>query len=810
MFRYTNLILLLLLLPLSVLGQDKKDPDRIAIGDTTLSELPDFATIKGSITDQDDNPVDGASILVEEKQIGTTSDAKGKYILTMAPGNYTIRFSFLGREPVVKKVALYSNGELNVQLRETSLDMEEIIVEGNQYDDNVGGVITGVENVTIREMEEIPVLLGEVDVVNTLKLLPGVSTVGEGASGFNVRGGRTDQNLVLMNGAHLFNSSHVIGLFSVFNPDIIESFTLFKGHIPARYGGKLSSVLDVNLRDGNFEAFKLQGGIGIAASRLTFEGPIGENTSYLAAGRATYSDWVLGLAKEPDISGSDASFYDTNLQLTHRFNDLNTATVSYYRSYDNFQFSDQFGYSWGSRLFNFNWTSLTGNNFASSLSAVYGTYSSSYFDPSGVESFNLENGIDYLNLKENILYEISPNQSLNAGLEWNFYDGLPETVEPYNGQSSISADEIAKEQGREMAAYISDDITLGELQVSLGLRYSLYQNLGPGQVFIYEPGQPRSTDTIIDTTRFSKGDVIKTYSGFEPRISARLNLGSSSSLKFSYNINRQYNHSISNSTSPTPSDIRQVSNRYIPAQTAYSYSAGYFKNFGDDTWETSAQIYYKDIDDLVEYRNFAELYLNEHMETELLSGTGKSYGLELNLEKTKGSWTGWLAYSFARTFIRIPTGDQGNINDGDWFPSSYDQPHSLTLVAKRRLGEKSAFAVNLTYKTGRPITAITSSYNTGSTSIPVFSDRNEYRIPNYFRVDVSFTVAENIWKNRTVDPNRRYKDSMTIAFYNIFSRDNAFSVFYRRPEDAASLIPKAYKLSVLGAFIPSVTYNFSF
>ncbi|HKL17595.1 MAG TPA: carboxypeptidase-like regulatory domain-containing protein, partial [Halalkalibaculum sp.] len=519
MFQYTNLILLLLLLPLSVLGQDKKDPDRIVIGDATLSELPDFATIKGSITDQDDNPVDGASILVEEKQIGTTSDAKGKYILTMAPGNYTIRFSFLGREPVVKKVALYSNGELNVQLRETSLDMEEIIVEGNQYDDNVGGVITGVENVTIREMEEIPVLLGEVDVVNTLKLLPGVSTVGEGASGFNVRGGRTDQNLVLMNGAHLFNSSHVIGLFSVFNPDIIESFTLFKGHIPARYGGKLSSVLDVNLRDGNFEAFKLQGGIGIAASRLTLEGPIGENTSYLAAGRATYSDWVLGLAKEPDISGSDASFYDTNLQLTHRFNDLNTATVSYYRSYDNFQFSDQFGYSWGSRLFNFNWTSLTGNNFASSLSAVYGTYSSSYFDPSGVESFNLENGIDYLNLKENILYEISPNQSLNAGLEWNFYDGLPETVEPYNGQSSISADEIAKEQGREMAAYISDDITLGELQVSLGLRYSLYQNLGPGQVFIYEPGQPRSTDTIIDTTRFSKGDVIKTYSGFEPRIS---------------------------------------------------------------------------------------------------------------------------------------------------------------------------------------------------------------------------------------------------------------------------------------------------
>lgn len=782
----------------------------MTIGDTTLSELPGFATITGTITDQDNNPVDGASILVEEKQIGTTSDTKGNYILTMAPGNYTIRFTYLGREPVTKKVRLFSNGVLNVQLRETALDMEEIIVEGNQYDDNVGGVITGVENVTIREMEEIPVLLGEVDVVNTLKLLPGVSTVGEGASGFNVRGGRTDQNLVLMNGAHLFNSSHVIGLFSVFNPDIIESFTLFKGHIPAQYGGKLSSVLNVKLREGNFDAFKLQGGVGLAASRLTFEGPIGDKTSYLAAGRATYSDWILGITKDPDISGSDASFYDTNLQLTHRFNDRNTTSLSYYRSYDNFQFSDRFGYSWGSRLYNIEWNSVISDNFASSLSAVYGTYNSSYYDPSGVDSFNLENGIDYINLKENILYEISPTQSLNVGLEWNFYDGLPETVEPYNEQSAIDTEEIAKEQGREIAAYISDDIAFGELQVSLGLRYSLYQNLGPGQVFSYESGQPRSTDTIVDTTAYSKGEIIKTYGGFEPRISARLNLSSSSSVKLSYNINRQYNHSISNSTSPTPSDIRQVSNRYIPAQTAYSYSLGYFKNFREDTWETSAQIYYKDISDLVEYKDFADLYLNEHLETELLSGTGKSYGLELNLEKTTGSWTGWLAYSFARTFVKVPVSEQGNINIGKWFPSSYDQPHSLTLVAKRRLGEKSAFAVNLTYKTGRPITAITSSYNTGSTSIPVFSDRNEYRIPNYFRVDVSFTVAENIWKNRTVDPNRRYKDSMTIAFYNIFSRDNAFSVFYRRPEDASSFIPKAYKLSVLGALIPSVTYNFSF
>lgn len=797
-------------LPILLYGQAGESDERIIIGDSTLSELPALATISGFVTDRETNPVDGASILVEEKQIGTTSDPKGRYILTIAPGNYTIRFSYLGRESVVKQVSLYSDGTLNVQMQETALDMEEIVVEGKQYDDNVSGVVAGVENVTITEMEEIPVLLGEVDVVNTLKLLPGVSTVGEGASGFNVRGGRTDQNLVLMNGAHLFNSSHVIGLFSVFNPDIIDSFTLFKGHIPARYGGKLSSVLDVKLRQGNFDAFKLHGGVGIAASRLTLEGPIGKNTSYLAAGRATYSDWVLGLAKEPDISNSDASFYDTNLMLTHRFMDENTLSLSYYRSYDNFQFSDQFGYSWGSRIYNLGWTALIGDNLVSSLSAVYGTYESSYYDPSGVDAFKLENGIDYLNLKENIFYELSPAHSINGGLEYNFYDGLPETNRPYNEQSAITSERISKEQGREMAAYLSDDITLGDLQISVGLRYSLYQNIGPGRVFIYQESLPRSTETITDTTSYSKGEVIKTYSGFEPRISARLNLGSASSLKLSYNINRQYNHSISNSTSPTPSDIRQVSNRYIPAQAAYSYSAGYFQNFGNDAWETSAQVYYKSIEDLVEYRDFADLYLNDHLETELLSGKGKSYGLELNVEKKSGSWTGWLAYSFARTFVKVPVGEQGNINNGDWFPSSYDQPHSLTLVAKRRLGEESSFGLNITYKTGRPITAITSSYSDGSTSIPVFSERNEYRIPDYFRIDISFTVAENIWKNRTVDPNRRYQDSMTIAFYNILSRDNAFSVFYRRPNDETALFPKAYKLSVLGAIIPSVTYNFSF
>ena len=504
MLRYPSLLLFLIfLLPLSVFGQ-QEGSDRLIIGDSTLTELPDFASIRGTITDQANDPIEGASILVEESQTGTTSDANGGYRLRLAPGDYTLRFSFLGREPVIKYVMLYSSGELDITLRETALDMDEIIIEGTQNDDNISGVITGVENVTIGEMEEIPVLLGEVDVVNTLKLLPGVSTVGEGASGFNVRGGRTDQNLVLMNGAHLFNSSHVIGLFSVFNPDIIESFTLYKGHIPARYGGKLSSVLDVKIREGNFDSFKLQGGLGLAASRLTLEGPIGENTSYLAAGRATYSDWMLGLAKEPDISSSDASFYDANLQLTHRFNDMNTVSLSYYRSYDNFQYSDRFGYSWGSRLFNFNWTSVIGNNFASEFSSVYGRYNSSYYDPSGVDSFNLENGINYLNLKENILYEISPIQSLNAGLEWNFYDGLAESIEPYNEQSAIDFNEISKEQGREMAAYVSDDITFGELQVSVGLRYSLYQNLGPGRVFQYEPDQPRRTDTIIDTTQFTK------------------------------------------------------------------------------------------------------------------------------------------------------------------------------------------------------------------------------------------------------------------------------------------------------------------
>lgn len=768
--------------------------------------------LSGIVTEQKSgNPIAGVTVYVENKKTGTATDSTGNYRLSLPVGRHTLLFQFVGYHNITKEIFIYSDGSLDIQLQPELYDMDEVVVEAEGQDQNVVGSVTGVENLTLSEIEDLPTVLGEADVVNTLKLLPGVNTVGEGSTGFNVRGGRTDQNLVLLEGAPLYNASHVLGLFSVFNPDVVERFSLYKGHIPARYGGRLSSVLNVEMKKEEIDEFKLHGGIGIASSKLSAKIPFNDNkSSVLLAGRGSYSDWVLSLVNNQDIKNSSATFYDSNVNISHRLNKNNRLFFSAYRSRDRFRFSDRFGYAWSNELYNSSWKTLIRENLVSDFSTMYGVYKSSNFEPSGIDAFTLKNGIRYFQFKEHLIYDLNTRHTLNAGLEWDTRIGKPERLEPYNDKSGIAPAQIEKERARELSVYAGDEYEVNDwLSINAGIRYTVFQNFGPGQVFGYDPSAPKSVQTITDSTSFGKGEIIATYSGLEPRVSARLQLASTSSLKASYNRTKQYVHQISNNTSPTPSAIWQVSTPHIEPQQADMVSIGYFKNFHDNIWETSLQLYYKKIDNLVEYTDFAKLHLNDHLETDLLAGDGEAYGAELSIKKTTGDWTGWLSYAYARTFVKVagPSSELA-INNGKKFPSNFDQPHNLTLVAKRRLGEKSAFSLNFTYSTGRPITAIESSYEDSGTSIPVFSRRNEYRIPDYIRLDISFTIAENIWKNRTVDPNRPITDSMSISFYNLLSRDNAFSVFYARADDRT--YPVAHKLSVLGAVIPSVTYNISF
>lgn len=790
-------------------AQEKK-PTETIIGDSTLNIAT--AVISGTVrTSEGKSPLQGVNIYIEKIRKGAVTDQNGTYKLSLSPGHYDLRFQYLGYKTIYKKVHLYSDGRLDIIMEKQALDMDEVIVRGTTYDSNVLNVVPGIETMNITDIEKIPTVLGDADVVNSLLTLPGVTNVGEGSSGFNVRGGRTDQNLVLLNGTELFNSAHVLGLYSSFNPDVTKRFTLYKGHIPARYGGRLSSVLDVTMRNGNMDNYSLSGGVGIVAGRLLLEGPIvKDKTSFLVSGRSSYSDWILNLAKNQKVKDSSARFYDFNGSITHQVNSNNTITISGYGSHDRMQYASDFGYAWSNRLLNGDWTSSFSDKTNSKLTVSYGNYSSTYFDPAGFDGFNLYEGINYWQAKENIFYEASDNHLLNAGIQWVRYDGKSERMRPYSSESVVESQHIPKDAGQEFAAYAADEFQVSDrLLLSIGLRYSYYQQMGPANIYSYQDSHPRTTTGIIDTTHYGSGKIIKSYSGFEPRISLRYSLTDNSSIKLSYNRTRQYIHQISNSTSPTPADIWQVSNTFLPPEIGDQYSLGVFKNLDNDTWETSAELFYKDIDHLVEYKNFAELFLNNHLETELLDADGKSYGLELSLKKTTGKWTGWLSYSYTRTFARVRNSAfQEELNNGDWFPSNYDRPHSISLIAQRQLGQKSSFSFNFTYTTGRPITAIESNYEDGATSIPIFSERNEYRIPDYMRLDISFTIAENIWKNRTVDPNRPLTDSMRISFYNVLSRKNAFSVFYKRSGNRT--FPRAHKLSVLGTIIPSITYNFKF
>ena len=791
---------LLLTLHFALLGQEV-----VTIGDSTRVDRNSEVVLAGRVRSEDGKPLAEATVSIAALGRGTSSNRTGDYRLVLPVGEHRLTFQYIGMEPIARTVRLYASGVLDITLQEQSVGLDEVIIQGRAADENVRGVGSGVEKLNIETIKSLPAFLGEVDVVKSLLLLPGVSTVGEGASGFNVRGGRVDQNLVLQNGALLLNSSHVLGFFSVFNPDVSENFTLYKGHVPAQYGGRLSSVLTVDTRNGSYNDFRVQGGLGLVSSRLAVEGPIIKNkTSFLVGGRISYSDWILRQVKQVDVRQSSASFYDLNADLSHQFTPNNRLSLSYYGSEDYFRYSDQFGYTWGTQLLNLRWKALLTENWLSTFSAVRGVYRSTFFDPAGFDAFRLKSGLLYYQFKQNFAVSRFDSHAIDLGAEYVSYANEPTVSGPFDAASTVGNERIENEAGREMSVYLNDEITITpRISVSLGLRYTLFQNVGPYAQFQYQDEQPTNVAAIIDTVRYASGAIVQQYGGMEPRVAVRLQTGAHSSVKVGYNRMRQYLHQISNSTSPTPVDIWQLSNRYVPPQVADNLSLGFFRNFNDNGWETSVEVYGKRIDDLVEYKDFAELLLNEHLETELLSAEGRAYGGEIYAKKNQGKWTGWLSYAYARTWVRVSAdGNRETVNQGNWYPANFDKPHNVNLVAKRQLGDKGSFSTNVAYSTGRPANVVVSSYIDGNTTVPVFSARNQYRIPNYFRLDISFTTGKLFSKSA------RYQDNLTISVYNLLSRNNAFSVFYRRSEER--VLPQAYKFSVLGAAFPALTYNFNF
>lgn len=794
---------LFLLVSRHSVAQDEWNTPWIVIGDSSKMKANQEVMVTGTITSESGVPVTGATISAETFRYFDYSDQAGRYLLEMPPGRYRITIKHVGMKTVYVRLNVLSGGVQNISMIEGTTDLPEIVISSRPIDSNVKQSLPGLTKLNVQEIRTLPTLMGEVDVLKSLQLMPGVSSVGEGSSGFNVRGGRTDQNLVLLNDVPLFNTSHALGFVSAFSQDVIKDFSLYKGNVPANLGGRASSVVEITSRRGDFEKWKYQGGIGPITSRFTAEGPLKtEKTSLLLGGRISHANWSLKMASDPDVSRSKLSFYDGFAGLSHRISANSSADVTFYSSKDDFQFSDQFGYSWNNYIINGKWQAFADRKASPVLSVSYGHFKSSLIDPSGIDASELTNTMNYFQFGETVNYVPDDKHTIVAGVAGIGYFPRAEELAPYQGNPAIVSQSAAKDKGVEWAVFANDDYQISErFSISVGLRYSHYTHLGADTVYTYANGLPKSISTIQDTSYYSDFESITSFGGLEPRISARINVTPSQSIKLSYNRMRQYIHLISNTTAPTPIDLWQVSNGYLKPQIADNFSLGYFLNFKDNEWETSAEVFYKNMQNLVEYKDFPTLFLNDHLETELLSGTGRAYGAELYIRRLKGKLTGWISYTYSQTEIKVPS-DNGSesINDGKWYPSNYNKPHTLNVVLDRRLRKGGAFSFIVTYNSGRPLTAIESSFITGGTVVPVYSERNKYTIPDYFRVDFSFTIG-NILK--------KIDDSLVFSVYNLFGRNNAYSVFYQRPANNY-FIPKPYKLSVLGAALPSLTYNFRF
>lgn len=778
----------------------------IVIGSPGMISSSKRALLRGSITNPTSGEVIfGATVFVKSLGIGTVSNEEGSYALLLPVGTYEIAYSSIGLDEQVKKVMIYTDGVLDIGLLERAFSLEEVVVRHKAGDHNVADVKVGAVELSIKEIGNIPSFMGETDVLNSLQTLPGVSSIGEGARGINVRGGKIDQNLVLFGGAPLLNTSHALGLFSVFNPDVVEKFILYKGSVPAQFGGRVSSVLDVATRKGDFGQWNFKGGIGPVMSKFMAEGPIVKNkTSLLAAGRATYSNWLLKSLERPEIRESRANFSDWNGILSHKVNAQNTLTFSFYKSWDYFRYAGEFGYEWDTQLTGLHWQSILNSKFSSSTRFNAGLYKSLLFEPEGTRAFNFRTGLKYKQLNQDFFWNPNPTHIVHFGMEATEYQSLPDQIGPRGESSGIAKQQVQRDKGRQIGWYGNDEITLNSrLAVSVGLRISAYQHLGADSVFLYESGKAILEENLMDTLIYRKGSVIKSFVGLEPRVSIRYRTGSTSSVKLSYNRNRQYLHLISNTTASTPVDIWQGSTSYIPPQVSDNYSLGYFRNFGNNAVETSIEVFYRSTDKVVDYKNFARFLLNNHLETEVLSGLGKAYGLEVFVKKNEGRWTGWLSYTFTRSLLKIAGQIPATtVNRGNWYPSNYDKPHDVTITSSYQLSKSTFWGLNFTYNTGRPITAIISSYEINGVVVPHYSERNAYRIKDYYRLDMSLTIYGK-W---LVD--RKYRGNFTLSVFNLLSRKNAFSVYYKKVDNIQ--VPQAVQLSILGSFLPAVSYNFSF
>lgn len=766
-------------------------------------------TLSGVVSDANTNEtLIGVSVFVPELNTGNYTNEYGFYSITVPKGNYTIQISYIGFETLREKIEINQNTKRNFSLKESKLELGEVVITENVYKTSIKKPEMSVNKLAISTIKQMPVLMGEVDIIKSLLFLPGVTNAGEGQSGFNVRGGGADQNLVLLDEATLYNTSHVFGFFSVFNADAIKDLKLYKGGIPARFGGRASAVLDVYQKDGNSNRLSMNGGIGLISSRLLAEGPIVKDKgSFLIAGRGSYAHLFLKLSDNQN----SAYFYDLNTKLNYKLNENNNLYLSGYFGRDIFSLNESFRNVYGNSTMNLRWNHLFSNKLFSNLSLIYSNYF--YGLDLGFIGFNWESTIENYNLKYDFKYYASEKTKFNFGANITKYDINPGTIKPLDDTSSINFRQLDKKYAVENGLYADVEHNLTDkISFMAGLRFSSFYRIGASNVNFYENNQPVVFDeelkiyekaTPIRTEYFGSNKKIADYSNFEPRFTISYQINENQSVKAGYNRMVQYMQLVSNTQSPSPLDVWTPSDNYIKPQLADQVSLGYFKNFKDGDYTLELETFYKKVQNRIDYIDGADLIANEAIEQVILNGKMRSYGLELLLRKNEGRLNGWVAYTLSRSEQQTPgrTPNETGINNGNWYRSAYDKTHNLALTGNYKLDKRWTLGAAFTLQSGQPVTFPTGKYVFEGITVPSYNSRNEDRLPTYHRLDVSATLTPKKYENK------RFKGEWVFGIYNLYSRNNAASISFRQNEDTG--FNESVKLSIFG-IVPSVSYNFKF
>ena len=749
------------------------------------------STLSGYVKDADTGEVlISATVFVNELEIGLVTNQYGFYSITLPDGDYTVQFRYVGYENLVREIKIKGRKKLDVELKPLVEQIDQVTIRAGGNDRNVKSTEISMIQLDMKEISMVPVLFGEKDILKSIQLLPGVKSAGEGNSGFFVRGGNADQNLILLDEAPVYSASHLMGFFSVFNSAAIKDVQLYKGGMPAKYGGRLSSVLDVTMNDGNAKQFGVSGGLGLISSNLTLEGPIKKNQgSFIVSGRRTYADLFLKLAKDTAIQNTKLYFYDLNLKANYQIGENDRIYLSGYFGRDVLGFQDVMDMDWGNTTATLRWNHLFGDRLFLNSTFIYSDYN--FKQGATFSDFNMSmlSGIKDLNFKEDFQFYANSKNTFKWGANIIYHSFNPGQIESnFAGfEPPVLEDRYAYDE----AAYISHEVQIGtRLAINYGIRYSQFIPVGPGDYFTFN-----SDGTVMDTLSYLKGETIANYGGFEPRASASFILTDESSLKASYNRNRQYIHLISNATAGTPLDTWIPSSNIVKPELVDQVALGYFRNFNNNQWETSVEGYYKVFQNQIEYKNGADLIINPLVESQLVFGEGRAYGLEVYAKKKTGKLSGWISYTWSRTERSF-----NDIDNGTWFPARHDRKHDFAIVGIYQINPKWSLSGSWIYYTGDAVTFPSGKYFIEGELVSMYTERNGYRMPDYHRLDLGVNFVSK--------KSKRFTSTWNFSIYNAYARQNAYAISFIQSEDNPN-ITQAEQLSLF-SIIPSISWNFKF